>query len=145
MIAHRLSTIKDADLIVVMSEGEVVEQGTHSQLLSLQDGMYSRLVEAQRLRDGSAEISPPSRTALDVTEKTKDIVKAEVVSSSFDDIVKVQQSKEVEESRSGKVLSMPDLFVRMALLNRKAWPKYFIGAIFSFSEYLHRYPVMNLE
>jgi subfamily B ATP-binding cassette protein MsbA len=42
VIAHRLSTVQDADLIVVMSKGRIVEQGTHAQLLE-KGGEYSRL------------------------------------------------------------------------------------------------------
>ena len=42
VIAHRLSTVQDADLIVVMSKGRIVEQGTHAQLLD-KGGEYSRL------------------------------------------------------------------------------------------------------
>ena len=42
VIAHRLSTIRDADIIVVMSGGRIVESGTHESLLS-QGGEYSRL------------------------------------------------------------------------------------------------------
>jgi len=47
-IAHRLSTIKNADNIIVFSQGKVVEQGTHDELYA-QDGMYRGLVEAQRI------------------------------------------------------------------------------------------------
>ena len=46
VIAHRLSTIRDADLILVMENGAIVEQGTHEQLLVAR-GAYSRLYEAQ--------------------------------------------------------------------------------------------------
>lgn len=46
VIAHRLSTIQKADKIVVMHKGEIVEQGTHDELLTL-DGTYSKLVMMQ--------------------------------------------------------------------------------------------------
>ncbi|EME42871.1 hypothetical protein DOTSEDRAFT_131498 [Dothistroma septosporum NZE10] len=48
VIAHRLSTIKDADNIVVMSQGRIVEQGNHNELLERKEAYYN-LVEAQKL------------------------------------------------------------------------------------------------
>lgn len=52
-IAHRLSTIKRADKIVVLRSGEVVEQGSHNELLGNPDGVYSGLVRAQSLAMGN--------------------------------------------------------------------------------------------
>lgn len=46
IIAHRLSTIRDADLILVMKDGDIVETGTHQQLLE-QGGFYSELYQSQ--------------------------------------------------------------------------------------------------
>ncbi len=46
VIAHRLSTIRDADLILVMEDGSIVEQGNHEQLITA-DGAYARLYAAQ--------------------------------------------------------------------------------------------------
>lgn len=46
VIAHRLSTVRDADLILVMDHGRIVEQGNHHQLLAA-NGHYSRLYDAQ--------------------------------------------------------------------------------------------------
>ncbi|KAJ1984334.1 hypothetical protein H4R34_000709 [Dimargaris verticillata] len=49
VIAHRLSTIKEADKIVVMNRGEVVEMGTHNSLLA-RNGAYAQLVNSQKLK-----------------------------------------------------------------------------------------------
>ena len=46
IIAHRLSTIRDADLILVMKDGDIVEQGTHDALLE-KGGFYAELYNAQ--------------------------------------------------------------------------------------------------
>ena len=48
VIAHRLSTIQNADLIVVMQKGRIIEQGTHTELIR-KNGMYKRLVEMQTI------------------------------------------------------------------------------------------------
>lgn len=47
IIAHRLATIVNADVIVVMDQGEIVETGTHSELLTKADGVYKNLYNAQ--------------------------------------------------------------------------------------------------
>lgn len=46
VVAHRLSTIKEADLILVLEDGAIVQTGTHSQLLQ-HNGVYKRLYDAQ--------------------------------------------------------------------------------------------------
>lgn len=46
IIAHRLSTIRNADLILCMKDGDIVEQGTHDELMA-QDGFYANLYNSQ--------------------------------------------------------------------------------------------------
>lgn len=46
-IAHRLSTLRNADRILVFDRGRMVEQGSHAELLSMEDGVYARLVKIQ--------------------------------------------------------------------------------------------------
>ena len=57
VIAHRLSTIRDADHIVVLDQGRVVEQGSHTLLLA-QNGLYSQLVGAQLI---GSSTTPPAQ------------------------------------------------------------------------------------
>ncbi|GAA4271260.1 ABC transporter ATP-binding protein [Aquimarina gracilis] len=47
VIAHRLATIKNADKIIVMDQGEIVEQGNHNELLEIANGYYRNLYEVQ--------------------------------------------------------------------------------------------------
>jgi ABC-type multidrug transport system fused ATPase/permease subunit len=50
VIAHRLSTIRNADLIIALDKGEVIENGTHNDLME-QKGLYYELVTAQQRKE----------------------------------------------------------------------------------------------
>ena len=51
LISHRLSTIQQADRIVVMEEGKIVEEGTHDQLMA-NAGLYAQMVDQQEALEG---------------------------------------------------------------------------------------------
>lgn len=51
LIAHRIATVKDADFIIVMDKGRIVEQGTHDELIA-QGGLYAGMVEREAQQEG---------------------------------------------------------------------------------------------
>jgi ABC-type multidrug transport system fused ATPase/permease subunit len=55
IIAHRLSTIRNADLILVVDRGTIVERGTHESLLE-RNGYYAKLIQSQ-LTSGEIKVS----------------------------------------------------------------------------------------
>ncbi|MCY3998504.1 MAG: ABC transporter ATP-binding protein [Flavobacteriaceae bacterium] len=56
IIAHRLATIKNADRIVVLDKGEIIEMGNHSQLIKKDDGYYSKFFENQIILESTEEM-----------------------------------------------------------------------------------------
>ena len=92
-IAHRLSTIKNADNIIVVSRGEIVEQGTHDDLIAL-GGAYKGLVEAQRI---SAERKEGIELAIAEGEDQEDeidqMVRIKSIESNDDQPLGLQKTK----------------------------------------------------
>ncbi|KAL4822054.1 P-loop containing nucleoside triphosphate hydrolase protein [Aspergillus spinulosporus] len=84
-IAHRLSTIKNADNIIVMRQGKLIEQGSHAELLAA-DGAYAELVRLQNLNINASQDSASSSTrpSLDSTALEKER-NAEVTSVQDDE------------------------------------------------------------
>ncbi len=60
VIAHRLSNVQRADRIVVFSEGVIVEQGTHEELMK-SGGVYAKMWDAQRLLDAASQQTAGTR------------------------------------------------------------------------------------
>ncbi|PBK74780.1 P-loop containing nucleoside triphosphate hydrolase protein [Armillaria solidipes] len=139
-IAHRLSTIKDADVIFVMGDGLVVEQGTHQELLHREGGAYARLVQAQRLRESDEVTAVTAGDDIDDEDDApKDMEKAareEVplgrrnTGQSLASQILEQKNKE-QKGHKEPDHSMYYLFKRMGKINRSQWKKYFLGTIFA--------------
>jgi ATP-binding cassette subfamily B (MDR/TAP) protein 1 len=95
VIAHRLSTIKNADNIVVMAKGKIVEQGTHEELIR-HGQVYHSLVQAQEL---SSKILPGNRTS--EISKTEQDVETQAMNEKLDLIRTVT-------SKAASILASPD-------------------------------------
>ncbi|KAJ6786948.1 hypothetical protein PWT90_04585 [Aphanocladium album] len=91
-IAHRLSTIRTADQIIVMSKGEVLETGTHSELIKM-NGKYAALVRAQDLGDGDAADSD-EENAQDTGKPEEVLELATSRASAGAQSIKVEDEKE---------------------------------------------------
>ncbi|KAI0603161.1 multidrug resistance protein [Biscogniauxia sp. FL1348] len=135
-IAHRLSTIKDAHNIVVMSQGAIVEQGTHNELLE-RKGAYYNLVTAQNIAAVN-ELTPEEQEAIDAeeeklirkasaktgeagfTEDPDDDIRAKLEKSSTRGSAssKALQSRKPEEE---KKYGLWTLFKLIASFNKQEW------------------------
>ncbi|WWC92101.1 uncharacterized protein L201_007055 [Kwoniella dendrophila CBS 6074] len=151
-IAHRLSTIRDADRILVMGGGEILEQGTHNELLANEDGSYAALVANQKLAQEAAEdalkVVPPEDQILasasaprpaDSPIKEKDgfpdlkraMTGRSLASAALDDI---NAQRDLEALEADKLPSSFKMYARLLKLNAAQKKLYIfagIGAIAS--------------
>ncbi len=119
VIAHRLSTIRKADHIIVLREGEKMEEGTHDELISNEDGLYLGLVRAQQLEEQSTfnegEI-----------EKSEDITLTRTVSSNG------IESKTADEETRTPQYKKRGFFRSVGLFlyeQRQHWPLYAVTVL----------------
>jgi ATP-binding cassette subfamily B (MDR/TAP) protein 1 len=139
-IAHRLSTIKGADCILVMGDGTVLERGAHAELLANENGIYSRLVKAQTLREGRK--NEDLDTALISNHKTdgerpelEEVLDRKSTIRSIGSNV-INQPEEVKVKKVGGQVQEKDydlfyLMRRIAGLYREGFPRYIIGSVFA--------------
>ncbi|KAK0732777.1 P-loop containing nucleoside triphosphate hydrolase protein [Apiosordaria backusii] len=144
-IAHRLSTIKDAHNIVVMSQGRIVEQGTHDELLEKR-GSYYNLVTAQAIAAVN-EMTAEEEEAINEEEKAALIRKAskkqEGVPEDPDDDINAKLNRSTStksvssmalagrEKPTAKKYSLWTLIRLIASFNKKEWKLMLIGLFFS--------------
>ncbi|KAL7948203.1 hypothetical protein V8C42DRAFT_342262 [Trichoderma barbatum] len=105
-IAHRLSTIKNADNIIVMNNGEVIEQGTHMELMAL-DGSYAGMVRLQNLaskeQDDTPSLSSTSKGDVDIILSEKESALDEVAPTSKEELSVSTSSNEQESGQEASV------------------------------------------
>jgi len=66
VIAHRLSTIRNADVIVVVQNGQVVESGCHDDLIQIEEGFYTSLIRLQETKQNDKPYNPSPSSTYDV-------------------------------------------------------------------------------
>ncbi|XLR62109.1 hypothetical protein S83_012781 [Arachis hypogaea] len=131
VVAHRLSTIRNADVIVAMRAGKVVEMGTHDDLLLNHDGLYSSMVRLQQTENSETDESvtaptttihvPSSMSASD----TADIHHLCLIHTDDDDnIEKVEEEK--EENKNAQATAS---FWRLLALNLPEWKQAVMGCL----------------
>ena len=146
-VAHRLSTIKDADCIYVIGDGAVLERGKHDELLINENGPYTRLVVAQRLRearevtDMDNAIGQSSGKAVeDHTDVEKAALEETLLlgrSNSHQSLASeiLEQRKAQGSAKRGEEYSMFYLFKRMGRINKGEWKSYLLGCICYIGQY----------
>ncbi|KAG2188229.1 hypothetical protein INT44_000981 [Umbelopsis vinacea] len=139
VIAHRLSTIRNADLIVVMQQGDLIEQGTHDELLKL-GGVYSELVLKQQINtekgdDKSDEFELDDRelekalqeetvnVATAVTDQNEKIAETHIKMADSTDNLDGYQMKLLKAKEEKKMLKKQNAPIMKVLkLMRPEWP-----------------------
>ena len=72
VIAHRLSTIRNADMICAFKEGNIIERGTHTELMTIEGGIYRNLVQLQSRKEGKPEKTEEDEEDEEDEEETKE-------------------------------------------------------------------------
>ncbi|KAG8907884.1 GTPase-activating protein [Tulasnella sp. 403] len=146
-IAHRLSTVRDADQIYVMGGGEVLEHGTHNELLANESGPYAQLVNAQKLKgrdpstpDSPEDAEPTVAGGLMTKEEIKEAIEDEkpALNRTHTGSGRSLASEILEKKKrdgfgqfGDKEHSLPYLFKRMGAINRGDYKLYIGGVIFA--------------
>ncbi|RXK41700.1 ATP-binding cassette, subfamily B (MDR/TAP), member 1 [Tremella mesenterica] len=135
-IAHRLSTIRDADKILVMGGGEILEEGTHNSLLTNEDGPYAQLVNAQKLAaaenliivDDEVPTTAPAAPGSPKTERLPDLKRAITGRSLASAILEDRRLRhEADDAQADKPASSLKLYWRLIRLNSEDRYMYIVG------------------
>ncbi|WFD21498.1 ABC-type xenobiotic transporter [Malassezia equina] len=134
-VAHRLSTIKNADHIVVLQRGLIVEQGRHNDLLDIPHGLYAGLVATQRIQTNetqnlitTTQPNMPSAMAPVPLQPLHSRASAVSMDSTLTQVMKMQGVKTglMDAPTKDKPRSVLWLLQRLARVGRDLIPPYFL-------------------
>ena len=143
VVAHRLSTIRDADNVVVMQQGRIVEQGTHNELLE-KSGPYAGLVEAQQIAAAKKKEEEEEDTWSDEfeteTSEEKRFTKIQTNASRRNELRMTRtqsmtslssSTKHVWQGQNDRKYSLWTLIKSIASLNKEEWHVMVVGLLAS--------------
>lgn len=150
VVAHRLATIRNADKILVMSAGEVVEEGTHNRLLEL-NGHYATLVQNQKLQEDSKpqetddvdddEIVTETFTVS--AEKNSPLHRSTTTTSISGQIIRKRSAAAAEVAADATPMGFFAVFRRLLQMNKSYWKWYAAGTVGSVASGMV-YPAMSI-
>ncbi|KAI3799160.1 hypothetical protein L1987_34450 [Smallanthus sonchifolius] len=134
VIAHRLSTIRNADVIVVVQDGQVVESGSHDDLIQHENGFYTSLVRLQETKgkdesqNPSYPTGPSSVTSTFDVHNTSSRRQSMVSRSSSSSSVNRGGGENITSSRANQEFPVPS-FKRLLALNIPEWKEALMGSV----------------
>eukprot|EP01132_Coremiostelium_polycephalum_P000417 gene417-527_t len=128
VIAHRLTTVQDADSIAVVRAGQIVEQGTHNDLLAL-EGVYTALVKRQNSGEGKKIKKEKKDKLKGSTKGTKadGIEDKDDSSDGIDEVTGDGKKKKKKEKKKKPEYNVP--YGRIIKMNKQEWPYFLFGCI----------------
>uniref|UniRef100_H2ZPB5 Bile salt export pump n=1 Tax=Ciona savignyi TaxID=51511 RepID=H2ZPB5_CIOSA len=142
VVAHRLSTIRSADKIFALHEGQIMEEGSHEELLLIKDGVYSNLINMQAGRESeeSEEKDSAGESAVEETAEKDDTPEQDDIGQNLVSTYS-QRSNNIESKKSGKIgeddeeeeeEDIPDVsFGRIIAMNKPEWYYMAAGCVFA--------------
>ncbi|XP_024960198.1 putative ABC transporter B family member 8 [Cynara cardunculus var. scolymus] len=122
VVAHKLATIRNADVIAVMSEGRVIEQGSHNDLIDDNTGHYARLVKLQRQFSSFNEHE--QNTPVAARSSASRLSTSKSSPAMFDSPILLNDPQSLKSSNRP-----PPSFSRLLALNSPEWKQGLIGSL----------------